>query len=109
MGFTVSGAGTVTANQTYTENGTKGGKTAYQGDTTPGVWVAYNTNFAGWTIGQSPDSPLANSGPHMYTHDDDTDAPPPTGWATGGQGTAPAPTLTQDAAAQTIACTGVGR
>ena len=107
--YTSSGAGTASANQHYTANGTKGGKTAYQGDTTDTIWIAYNTALAGWTIGGNPDSGLPVSGPHMYTHDDDTAAPPLTGWATGGSGSAPAPTLTEDAAAQTIACTGVGR
>ena len=84
--ITVIGAGTAAANQTYTENGVKGGKTAYQGDSTNTIWVAYHIAFAGWVISEDPEVPGGGNGAHMYTCDDDFTYPPLTAWATGGEG-----------------------
>ena len=108
--YTASGAGTSAVNQDYSANGTKGGKTAYQGDADSTYWIAYNTTFAGWVISTSPEALLAHNGPHAYSHNDDGDTPPLTGWDVGGQGSSPAPTLSSGggSAASTLPVTGAG-
>lgn len=94
-GFTASGAGTAAVNQTYTENGTNGGKTAYQGDTDDTFWIYWNSNEAinSWELGTEKASQVNPQGVTHYFIYDEGDTPPLTGWSVGNNGAAPAPTF----------------
>lgn len=102
---TATSAGTSAVNQNYTANGTKGGKTACQGDTDSSYWIAYNATFNDWVISTNPDIPRPSSAPQAYTHTVYGATPPLTGSSVGGAGSIPAPTLSA-AASPAVSCGG---